>query len=201
MGRIYTLPVVTDSTLTTNGLYAFDRAPGGKVYVGANIPNVKFAFDFRSADIRARVFSASENAYTFYWYWGSSQGIIDKFSAYGMRSGVYALSLGTGAGYANNPQLDYYQYVDDEGVAPLPIAALVQEFGHFTYPITYRLTNATSNGPSEAAVGDTVNVGLSFPEGYGIVNPSSDVYVTNNGVIVPSSYVNGTLTFTMPDPS
>lgn len=69
------------------------------------------------------------------------------------------------------------------------------------YPITYRLTNATSTGPNEAAVGDTVTVPLTFPEGYGIVNPASDAYVTCNGVIVPSTYTEGQLVFTMPDPS
>ena len=70
-----------------------------------------------------------------------------------------------------------------------------------SYPITYRLTNATTTGPNEAAVGDTVTVPLTFPEGYGIVNPSSDAYVTCNGVLVPSTYSNGQLVFTMPDPS
>ena len=70
------------------------------------------------------------------------------------------------------------------------------------YPITYRLTNSTApSAPIEAAVGDTVTVPFQFPSGYGLVNPSSDVYVTNNGVIVPSQYSNGTLTFTMPDPT
>ena len=65
------------------------------------------------------------------------------------------------------------------------------------YPITYRATNATYDGPSEAVVGSEVSVRCSFPEGYGIVN-SSDIYVTNNGVLIPSTYVNGTLTFIMP---
>lgn len=69
------------------------------------------------------------------------------------------------------------------------------------YPITYRLTNVTTTGPNEAAVGDTVTVPLAFPEGYGVVNPSSDAYVTCNGVLVPSTYSNGQLVFTMPDPS
>lgn len=70
-----------------------------------------------------------------------------------------------------------------------------------TFPITYRLTNATTTGPNEATIGDTVTVPLQFTEGYGIVNPTTDVYVTNNGVVVPSQYSNGVLTFTMPDPS
>lgn len=73
--------------------------------------------------------------------------------------------------------------------------------GGDTYPITYRLTNCTANSaPTEAAVGDTVNVPLTFPSGYGIAN-ASDAYVMNNGVLVPSSYSNGVLTFEMPDPS
>lgn len=69
------------------------------------------------------------------------------------------------------------------------------------YPITYRLTNVTTTGPNEAAVGDTVTVPLTFPEGYGIVNPSSDAYVTCNGILVPSTYSDGQIVFTMPDPS
>lgn len=69
------------------------------------------------------------------------------------------------------------------------------------YPITYRPTNCSfPNAPTEATVGDTVMVPVAFNEGYGIVN-SSDIYVTCNGVAVPSTYNNGTLTFTMPDPS
>lgn len=70
------------------------------------------------------------------------------------------------------------------------------------YPITYRLTNCTApSAPTEAVVGDTVTVPITFPEGYGIVNPSSDAYVTCNGVLVPSTYSNGQLVFTMPNPS
>lgn len=70
------------------------------------------------------------------------------------------------------------------------------------YPITYRLTNCTTpSAPTEAIVGYEVNVTPQFTPGYGVVNPASDVYVTCNGVLVPSTYANGTLTFTMPDPS
>lgn len=68
------------------------------------------------------------------------------------------------------------------------------------YTITYRDTNATHSGPVEAAVGDNIVVNYTFPDGYGIVN-SSDIYVTNNGVVIPSTYADGTLRFTMPDPS
>lgn len=70
------------------------------------------------------------------------------------------------------------------------------------YPITYRLTNCTApSAPSEAAVGDTVTVPLVLQEGYDIITPSTDIVVTNNGVAVPHTYTNGTISFTMPDPS
>lgn len=71
-------------------------------------------------------------------------------------------------------------------------------FFGITYQITYHLTNCTApTAPTSAMTGDTVNVQLQFPSGYSVVN-SSDAYVMNNGVIVPSTYSNGTLTFTMP---
>lgn len=70
-----------------------------------------------------------------------------------------------------------------------------------TYPITYRVVNCeTPTAPTSARVGDNVTVIPSFTSGYGIVNPS-DIYVTCNGVTIPSTYSNGVLTFTMPDPS
>lgn len=69
------------------------------------------------------------------------------------------------------------------------------------YPITYRPTNCSfPNAPTEAIVDETVVVPVSFPDGYGLVN-ESNIYVTNNGVVIPSTYSNGQLTFTMPDPS
>lgn len=70
-----------------------------------------------------------------------------------------------------------------------------------TYPITYRPTNCSfPNAPTEAAVGENVVVPVTFPDGYGLVN-ESNIYVTNNGVVISSTYSNGQLTFTMPDPS
>lgn len=69
------------------------------------------------------------------------------------------------------------------------------------YPIQYQQTNCTLSGPDEAAVGDTVTVSCTFPEGYGIANPSSSILVTNNGVAIDYTYSNGVITFTMPDPT
>lgn len=72
------------------------------------------------------------------------------------------------------------------------------------YPITYYPTNVTlSPAPSEAAVGDTVTVGVTVPDGYSIRDPSSNIVVRNNGVIVPHVWngTNSQFTFIMPDPS
>lgn len=96
-----------------------------------------------------------------------------------------------------------YEMADGYVLSPSLEAILLEAdllYGN-RFPITYRLTNATTTGPNEATVGDTVTVPLQFTTGYGIVNPATDVYVTSNGVAVPSQYSNGVLTFTMPDPS
>lgn len=73
------------------------------------------------------------------------------------------------------------------------------------YPITYYPTNVTlSPAPSEAAVGDTVTVGVSVPSGYTLRDPlSSSIVVRNNGVIVPHTWdaTTNQFTFEMPDPS
>ena len=67
------------------------------------------------------------------------------------------------------------------------------------FNINYNLTNASApSAPSTGYFDIPVAVPLSFPEGYGVVNSSTDAYVTYNGVIVPSQYSNGTLTFTVP---
>lgn len=69
------------------------------------------------------------------------------------------------------------------------------------YPIAYQTVNAdVSDAPTEAAINTTVTITPVYTEGYGIANPNN-IYVTNNGIVIPSEYVNGVLTFTMPDPS
>ena len=70
------------------------------------------------------------------------------------------------------------------------------------YPITYRPTRVTLDGPATAAVGATVNVGCTFPEGYGVKTTDS-ITVTCNRVPVPFSWdaMNQRVTFTMPDPT
>lgn len=100
----------------------------------------------------------------------------------------------------------YQEEEDSEPASGFAFYSSVDEaiedfFSYLRYPITYRPTNCLFPGaPLEAMVGDTVVVPVSFPDGYGLVN-ESNIYVTNNGAVIPSTYSNGQLTFTMPDPS
>ena len=106
--------------------------------------------------------------------------------------------LDSGAGVVSNGYIGEYRTTDYTNYRLSGINGVIAPT---TYPITYRLTNCTApTAPTEAAVGDTVTVPLTFPSGYGVAN-TSNAYVMNNGVLVPSTYSNGTLTFTMPDPS
>lgn len=112
-------------------------------------------------------------------------------------------------GAANSSGDDYYTISEYrtglyDTVAYSNFSLLLSDIGISPYgllPINYRLTNCTApDGPQSASVGSTVNIPFVFTEGYGFINPSVDVYVTCNGVSVPSTYSNGVLTFTMPSP-
>ncbi len=94
--------------------------------------------------------------------------------------------------YNTNDLIEFY--LDPYNSLEDAIAAIAD-----TSIITYRLVNCTApSAPQSAISGSTVNVNLQFPEGFGIINPENDVYVTNNGTRIPSTYNNGLLTFTMP---
>lgn len=92
--------------------------------------------------------------------------------------------------------LNYYSTEADA------VDAIVSVVGPGPAPIntiTYRLTNCTAPAaPEQAESGSLVTVHLTPDSGYAFINPSSDIYVTNNGVAVVSSYANGVLHFTMP---
>lgn len=79
----------------------------------------------------------------------------------------------------------------------------IRPVGTASYPITYSFSNAIVSGPSEAAVGDTVEVSAVSDVGYGITDASTQILVTNNDIAVPYTWdaVNQRITFTMPDPS
>lgn len=84
----------------------------------------------------------------------------------------------------------------DNGV--LPISS-----GGTKYPIAYSYTNSVVYGPSEAAVGEIVNVSAVPNSNYGITDPASQILVTNNDVAVSYQWnpSTNTITFVMPDPS
>lgn len=66
-----------------------------------------------------------------------------------------------------------------------------------TNPITYIPINSNLSGPSEAATGDTVEVDVSFPDGY--IYQETGVQVYNQNGVIPFNYVDGKITFTMPN--
>lgn len=106
----------------------------------------------------------------------------------------YGESVGSGSYSRPNPDMIPFNSLNEA-------MELIGEQFVETYPITYRPTNCSFPGaPTEAAVGSTVVVPVAFPDGYGLVN-ESNIYVTNNRVAIPSTYSDGQLTFTMPNPT
>lgn len=63
-------------------------------------------------------------------------------------------------------------------------------------PITYIPINSVLSGPESAASGETVNVSVSFPDGY--IYQEQGVSVYNKDGAIPFTYDSGTLTFSMP---
>lgn len=217
MGTVYNVPYF-ESTPTwqevqARGLLAFmsDDPSTGLIencysYYGASTGSVKLVgYHYGNNNSAYGVCLASDEAFECYgasvesnslYSWGAYNAYYGGVYADVDFSGLYWFAYGGGS----NPRAGQW-FIDNyssqyEGVAALKNAVRV------IYPITYQAVNAdTSTCPVEAVVGDTVTVVPSFPSGYGIVNPTTDVYVMNNGVLIPSTWSNGVLTFTMPDPS
>ena len=63
-------------------------------------------------------------------------------------------------------------------------------------PITYIPINSTLSGPESATSGETVNVSVSFPDGY--IYQETGVSIYNKDGAIPFIYTDGTLSFTMP---
>lgn len=142
-----------------------------------------------------------------YQYWSSSAYNYTDFSTriitinnlqyYGYFFYVTASSM-TASSVTSSPYTLTGYYTDSYSTCEDMISAIgVEPIGE-NEPITYRLTNCTTTGPDSAPPRSRVSIPLTFPTGYNIIDPLSDVYVTNNGVIIPSSYTNGTINFTMP---
>lgn len=70
------------------------------------------------------------------------------------------------------------------------------EMDRVKYPITYVPINSVLSGPESAASGETVNVSVSFPDGY--IYQEKGVSIYNKDGAIPFTYTDGTLTFTMP---
>lgn len=160
----------------------------------ANIPYLGYAF-FNSNYIGVS-YTISNNSYS---YLNDPNTYPLVYNVNGNRYYGVIISANDGGAlaevYKTGIYADNVYTTLDEGLQSITITGI-------DYPITYRLTNTTPiYAPSSAAIGEIVNATFTFPYGYGIANPMTDIYVTNNGVIVPHTYSNGTLTFTMPSPS
>ena len=66
--------------------------------------------------------------------------------------------------------------------------------------VTYRLTNCTgSPTPAQAEIGTTLSIALTPSNGFAFLEPTADIYVTNNGTRIQSTFSNGTLSFVVPE--
>lgn len=63
-------------------------------------------------------------------------------------------------------------------------------------PITYIPINSTLSGPESASSGETVNVSVSFPDGY--IYQETGVQIYNQNGTISFTYSDGQITFTMP---
>ena len=214
MGTVYDIPITNESTVITTGLIVGTRVSTGRKFrVGANIEGAKIAA-YVHDDIIYRYISSESSA--------GENGIIVSYNS-PWTFYAYTGLTATGTIYVvpvDNPEYfnprytissRFYNSVGERGVSIAPSidafntsSEALQAMGISMpgkYPITYRPTNCSfPNAPAKAAVGDTVVVPVVFPDGYGLVN-DSNIYVTNNGVVIPSTYTNGQLTFTMPNPA
>lgn len=174
-----------------NGLrlstYDYDSNAGD--YIAAKVAGVKFAVYLHNNFIRSILYSSVSTPFI--------TGQVYRHTTPNIEARGWRFDYYNNAVYSDYNRdinlniLDYFDSLEDAQRA----------LGLGGYPITYRLTNAyATTAPTSANIGDIVTVPLEFPDGYGIVN-SNDVYVTNNGVIVQSSYSDGRLVFTMPDPN
>lgn len=69
-------------------------------------------------------------------------------------------------------------------------------YNNASIPITYIPINSTLSGPESASSGDTVNVSVSFSDGY--IYQENGVQIYNQNGTIPFTYSDGQITFTMP---
>lgn len=176
-----------------NGIYAFGVGSGSSFNY-----NLDLYYGYKShvrdiGDVRGLVTLVYDGGGT------SGLNLLPFIPYYEAFDGAYLFALKATPGY-NRPTSNS---IITSGYPTIRDAFADMDFvSRYGIPITYRLSNCTAiSAPTQAYVGEIVRVPIDFPAGYGIVNPTTDVYVTNNGVTIPSTYSGGALTFTMPDPS
>lgn len=209
MGTVYTIPYIDSSSYgispplantTDYNSCAYMRA-NGFLMVG-NTSSITFIAKGVSITSGAQLACYSYSSERLYWIIkpNSSESYAIANSTTGDLNNSSNRSANwdgyfTGAHYGSN-------YIPSHWVQNVDLYSTQEEAETalgINIPIIYRLTNCTApSAPQYATVGETVTVDFTFPDGYSIVNPNSDVYVTKNGVIVPSTYSNGVLTFDMP---
>lgn len=88
-----------------------------------------------------------------------------------------------------NPVITVFSSIDD-------LLLAVTNDTPATAPIIYVPIHSTLSGPESAASGETVNVSVSFPDGY--IYQEKGVSIYNKDGVIPFTYTDGTLSFTMP---
>ena len=203
MGTVYSVPNtgLSDQIITTNGLMAATLLENSveqyTYWFGSNVNSVAIGF-YTLPNTRFGWYIASINQFTVResakYANGSSSEIIEVTGEYdsSLSKFIYdGQNTPSGAGISLSWHVNPYSSLTEAKEAVLNWQPMRN--------ITYRLTNCTApDAPQSASSGSEVTVPLIFTEGFGVNNPSTDAYVMNNGVLVPSTYANGVLTFTMP---
>lgn len=210
MGQVLTLPAISDMNSKNEfldfglSIGMYDWSNDTVFIVGANVPGVKMTCWQSSPNNNGphiAFYVASDVPFSFRWLEKYMNGSTPEFEGIRAVSTDEAdiqvsCSITTAAKWGNtyiNALEWYVEPYENEQAARMAIR------NSGANNIVYRLTNCTApSAPQSAVSGSIVNVNLQFPEGFGIINPENDVYVTNNGTRIASTYNNGLLTFTMP---
>ena len=208
MGQVYNMPYDSSyndtATMKAKGLLIWtDQLPDNSYKnfrMLMNVDGVKGAacIAAENPDIY-RIYFASTHVFSWSMSaWDASSDAFFNVNSYTAAGDTYNVGTAYSArnssfGYNGADRRLLLSYYNNDSEA---IAALANSF--VSSSITYRLSNCTApSAPQSASSGDTVTVNLVPDTGFVFV-AASDVYVTNNGVVVASTLSGNTLTFTMP---
>ena len=210
MGQTAPLPSVpglSPADIVANGAYVWeyiDAWVGPNVhrlmYAAADAPGMYWQLYYGSADVGYffRVATNDGNTHVRWVITDTNGGIIESSD---IKSCVYSSDYnfyynGTSSGGANT--------IVNFGLSPYEsnVDARTDLLNYVGGdPIEYRLTNCEAPGaPTRAYQGRVVTVNFEPSENFGFLS-AADVYVTNNGVPIESTFSGNTLTFTMPAPA